>query len=153
MLQWRHNEHNGVSNYQRLGCLLNCFFRRISKNTPKLRVTGLCEGNSPVTGHFPAQRASDAENGSMTSSWHDIFMLIESGFVNMPRYWVLKWSHRVEYFNVRENSYINTKTELLWWRLLIFRSLFSIKVILKPFESCSYLTDLTTNVKLWWDIQ
>ena len=26
-----------------------------------LRVTGLCEGNSPVTGEFPAQRASNAE--------------------------------------------------------------------------------------------
>ena len=33
-------------------------FRRRSKKTPKLRVTGLCAGNSPVTGEFPAQRAS-----------------------------------------------------------------------------------------------
>ena len=33
-----------------------------SKKTPKLRVTGLCEGNSPVTGEFPAQKISDAEN-------------------------------------------------------------------------------------------
>ena len=29
--------------------------------TSKLRVTGLCDGNSPVTGEFPAQRASNAE--------------------------------------------------------------------------------------------
>ena len=28
----------------------------------KLHVTGFCEGNSPVTGEFPAQRASDTEN-------------------------------------------------------------------------------------------
>ena len=28
-------------------------------------VTGLCEGNSPVTGEFPAQRASNAENISI----------------------------------------------------------------------------------------
>ena len=28
----------------------------------KLRVTGLCVGNSPVTGEFPAQMASNAEN-------------------------------------------------------------------------------------------
>ena len=34
---------------------------RRSKKTPKLRVTGLCDGNSPVTGKFPAQRASNAE--------------------------------------------------------------------------------------------
>ena len=31
------------------------------KKTSKLRVTGLCEGNSPVTGEFTAQRASNAE--------------------------------------------------------------------------------------------
>ena len=36
----------------------------------KLRVTGLYEGNSPVTGEFPAQMASNAENvfHLMTSS-------------------------------------------------------------------------------------
>ena len=31
------------------------------KKTSKPRVTGLCEGNSPVTGEFPSQRASNAE--------------------------------------------------------------------------------------------
>ena len=63
-LQWRHNEFDGVLNHQRLDCLLNRLFRRRSKKTSKLRVTGLCEGNSPVTGEFPAQRASNAENAS-----------------------------------------------------------------------------------------
>ena len=38
---------------------------RRSKKTLKLRVTGLCVGNSPVTGEFPAQRASNAENVSI----------------------------------------------------------------------------------------
>ena len=32
------------------------------KKTPKLPVTGLCGGNWPVTGEFPAQMASNAEN-------------------------------------------------------------------------------------------
>ena len=31
----------------------------------KLRVTGLCEGNSPDTGEFPAQMTSNAENVSI----------------------------------------------------------------------------------------
>ena len=31
------------------------YSRRTSKKTSQLRVTGLCEGNSPVTGEFPAQ--------------------------------------------------------------------------------------------------
>ena len=35
------------------------------KNPSKLRVTGLCEGNSPVTSDFPSQRASNAENVSI----------------------------------------------------------------------------------------
>ena len=46
-LQWRHNDHNGVSNHQPGGCLLNRLFRRRSKKTSKLCVTGLCAGNSP----------------------------------------------------------------------------------------------------------
>ena len=33
----------------------------ISEKTSKLRVTGLREGNPPVTGEFPAQRDSNAE--------------------------------------------------------------------------------------------
>ena len=39
-----------------------------SKKKPKLRVTGLSEGNSQVTDEFPAQRASNVEN-LWTSSW------------------------------------------------------------------------------------
>ena len=56
---------DGVSNHQSHHCLLNCLFRWRSKKTLKLRVTGLCVGNSPVTGEFPAQRASNAENISI----------------------------------------------------------------------------------------
>ena len=38
----------------------------------KLRVTGLCAGNSPVTGEFPAQMASNAGNVSIWWSHHDM---------------------------------------------------------------------------------
>ena len=64
-LQCRHNEYEDVSNHQRPDCLPNLLFSRRSKITSKLRITGLCEGNSPVTGEFPAQRASIAENVSI----------------------------------------------------------------------------------------
>ena len=64
-LQWRHNEHDSVSNHQPHDCLLNRLFRRRSKKTSKLRVTGLCVGNSPGTVEFPAQMASYAENVSI----------------------------------------------------------------------------------------
>ena len=70
-LRWRHNDHAGVSNHQPHGCLLNRLFRRKSKKTSKLRVTGLCAGNSPGTGEFPAQMASYAENVSIWWRHHD----------------------------------------------------------------------------------
>ena len=69
-LQWRHNERDGVSNHRRRDCLFNRLFRRRSKNTSKLRVTGLCEGNSPVAGEFPAQRSGNAENVSIWCRHH-----------------------------------------------------------------------------------
>ena len=60
-LLWRQNDSDNVSNHQPHKRL----FKRRSKKTPKLRVTGLCEGKSPVTGEFPAQKASNAENVSI----------------------------------------------------------------------------------------
>ena len=64
--QWRHDEHDGVSNHQPHDCLLNCLFGHRSKKTSKVRVTGLCADNSPVTGELPAQMASNnAENVSI----------------------------------------------------------------------------------------
>ena len=64
-LPWRHNGHDGVSNHQPHECLLNRLFGRRLKKSWKLRVTGLCAGNSPGTGEFPAQIASNAENVSI----------------------------------------------------------------------------------------
>ena len=48
------------------------YSRRRSKNTSELRVTGLCVGNSPVTGEFPAQMASNAENISIWWRHHEL---------------------------------------------------------------------------------
>ena len=63
-LRWRHNGRDSVSNHQPHDCLLNRIFRRRSKKTSKLRVTGLCAGNSPGT--------SNAENVSVWWRQHDI---------------------------------------------------------------------------------
>ena len=68
-LQWRHNGRDSVSNHQPHDCLLNRLFRRRSKKTSKLRVTGLFAGNSP--GEFLAQMASHAENVSIWWRHHD----------------------------------------------------------------------------------
>ena len=76
-LRWRHNDLDAVSNHQPYDCLLSRLFRHRSKETSKLRVTGLYAGNSPVTGEFPAQMASNAELffHLMTSSWYLIIYL------------------------------------------------------------------------------
>ena len=52
-------------------CLLNRLFGRRAKKTSKLRVTGFYVGNSPATGEFPAQMASNAENVSIWWGHHD----------------------------------------------------------------------------------
>ena len=54
-------------------CSLNRLFRQRSKKTSKLHVTGLCAGNSPVAGEFPAQMASNAENAGWRH--HDLLIL------------------------------------------------------------------------------
>ena len=70
-LRWRHNEWDGVSNHQPYDCLFKCLSGRRSKKTSKLRVTGLCAGNSPETGEFPAQMASSAETVSIWWRHHE----------------------------------------------------------------------------------
>ena len=76
-LRWRHHGRDSVSSHQPHDCLLNRLFRRRSKKTPKLRVTGLCAGNSPVTGEFPAQMASNAENVSIWWRHHASYIFIK----------------------------------------------------------------------------
>ena len=64
-LQRRQSGRGGVSNHQPRHCLLNRLFRSGSKKISKLRVIGLCVGNSPMTSGFPAQRTSNKENHSI----------------------------------------------------------------------------------------
>ena len=82
-LQWRHNGIDGVSNHQPRHCLLSRLFGHRSKKTSKLRVTGLCAANSPVTDDFPAQMASNAEKVSIWWRHHDsrIIKVIDKGLI------------------------------------------------------------------------
>ena len=75
-LEWRHNGRDCVSNHQPHDCLLNRLFRHRSKKTSKLRVTGLCAGNSPFTWWrhqietFYASLAICARNSPVTGEFH-----------------------------------------------------------------------------------
>ena len=87
--------HGSVSNHQPYDCLLSRLFRRRSKKASQLRVNGLCAGNSPVTGEFPTQMASNAEmfpfdevimdHSRFVFLWlyHKMGMSSDSPFVNM----------------------------------------------------------------------
>ena len=111
-LQWRHNELPGVSNHQPHDCLLNRLFTRRSKKASKPRVTGLFVGNSPVTGEFLAQRASNAENASIWWRHHETLTQINlqichcghafCGFTNSQLliWGARKWSLLLTYLNL-----------------------------------------------------
>ena len=62
-LQWRHNRRDSVSIHPPHDCLCNRLFRRKSKKTP-------------VTGEFPAQMASNAENVSIWWRHHGIVAIL-----------------------------------------------------------------------------
>ena len=114
-LPWRHTGRDIVSNHQPHDYLINCSFRRRSKKTSKLRVTCFCAGNSPVTGEFPAQKASDAKNVSIWWRHHDLTIIS---------------------FATNLNGHSESRTKLCRWisrnpeigrlRLLIFRHGFGI---------------------------
>ena len=94
-LRWRHNGCDSVSNHQPHNCLLNRLFRRRSKKTSKLHVTGLCAGNSPGTGEFSAQMASYAENVSIWWRHHVLCRLflhaqigIKAIFTSEKQLWI-----------------------------------------------------------------
>ena len=116
-LQWHHNERDCVSNHQPHHCSLNCLFRCGSKKTSKLRVTGLCEGNSPVT----AQMASNAENvtiwwrhhGHIDVLWASLCWYIEAETTWPPE---CRWHFQIHF---------------LAWKLLNFDSKFTSNLLLR----------------------
>ena len=123
-LQWRHNWRDCVSNHQPRDCLLNCLFRLRSKKTSKLRVTGLWAGNSPGTGEFPAQMASNAENVSI---W---------------------WRHHADSLHTT-SSYAHSLMTIM-----VFSFNFHHKLIIEPDQNqsptkpCSHFMEHTTEVWL-----
>ena len=71
---------------------INRLFRCRSKKTSKLCITGLCVGNSLVTGEFPTQRASNTENVSIWWHHHELIQFDKSGSSHV---W---WRHHMAAF-------------------------------------------------------
>ena len=88
-LEWKHYNHVIMSTMasQIISLMivyLTVYSSRRSKKTSKLHITGLCEGNSPVTTEFPAQRASNAENVSIWWHHHDTELFSIKTYLTMP---------------------------------------------------------------------
>ena len=65
ILQWERHDAIMSTMASQITSLTIVYSTVYSRRRSKLRATGLCERNSPVTGEFPAQRASNAENVSI----------------------------------------------------------------------------------------
>ena len=98
--------------------------RRRSTKTSKLRVNGLCEGNSPVTGGFPTLRVSNAENVSIWWRHHvrslesqALFQWVFRGEIRQCRFIVDCAIHRTSPHCFCLVIYL-CKHEILdnWWR-------------------------------------
>ena len=112
-LQWRHNGRDSVSNHQPHDCLLNRVFRRRSKKTSKLRVTGFCEGNSPGTGEFPAQMASYTESISIWWRHHvSFYSRVFCGMYYNMTVWILEGNYIIAVEIVKTN--LNTPIWKAW---------------------------------------
>ena len=93
--------------------------------TSKLRVTGLCVGNSPLTGEFPAQIASNAENVSIWWRHHDYNSLIETSTKWPKKNLQMRFTWRafsptfeedISRIHFLKTSYVFDYTELFpWW--------------------------------------
>ena len=95
----------GVPNHQPNDCLLDHLFGGRSKKTLNLRFTGLCVENSPVTGEFPAQMASNAENVSI--------------------WWRRHGKHSYLYGNVQYNEISYIYENVYYERKVLFISVYS----------------------------
>ena len=118
-LRWRHNGRDSVSNHQPHHCLLNRLFRRRSKKTSKRRVTGLCAWNSPGTGEFPAQKASNAENVSIGWRHHEFIRHLpvnNDSIYTMPLMYTHIWVNfcKIEQANLLKKYLTNYKRIGCW---------------------------------------
>ena len=114
-LQWRHNELDGVSNHQPDDCLLNRLFRRRSKKTSKLRVTGLCAGNSPHK--WPVTRKNFPVDGVIMITW----LTIGSCSGSLPaRQWAIIRISKI-WIKIRRFSFKEKHLHVLsaWYRPLL----------------------------------
>ena len=106
-LHWRQIDHNGVSNHQSHGCL----FRRISKKTSKLRVTGLCVGNSPGPVNSPHKRPVTRK----MLPFDDVIMSVAAPLPGLAISWWQSQATRQLHPEYRVPAYTKPLPEPIWF--------------------------------------
>ena len=169
---FRHyNERESVSNHHPRHCFLKRLIRRTSKKILKLRVTGLCAGNSPATGEFTAQRASNADNvpiswrhpgriSFLPMSSRDSLHRISPCFIRVRFLFVRKWSPyqivRIFVFvlqpirildNLAKFASIRRRSNAYWFSLLFSRFLREINAYL---WAQSVKSQVNPVIYYWW---
>ena len=144
-LQWRRNGPDGVSNHQPHHWLLKRLFRRRSKNTIKLRVTGLCTGihqspvNSPHT--WPVTRKMFSFDAvimihpicylwSYDISSHDITLLTwntTAPYEKRQSIHYFSWTekrHAIKYFHLpyAHKVFVLSNATMVWMGIAIYGS-------------------------------
>ena len=116
-LQYRHNEHDGISNHRSLGCLLNRLFRCTSKKTSKLRVTGPC-----ITNVFATRRKN-------FSQWHRSFQRkLLSHWLKLLRHVAIMLVIQGPGFPAQRAS--NVENVSIWWRMKVRYDFFEVYMII-----------------------
>ena len=105
-LRWRHNWRDSVSNHQPHDCLIMRLFRRRSKKTSKVRVTGLCAVNSLETGEFPTQMASNAK----VFPFEDVIMIFGENLMSSVPCCKLWFGYECIWTCFLQNMFIVNKT-------------------------------------------
>ena len=116
-LQWRHNGRNSVSIHQPHDCLLNRLFRRRSKKTSKLRVTGLCVGIH----RWPVNSPHKWLVTRKMFPFNDVFIGIKLFFCNLQH--IATTIHATDalqwrWINLKKYGYIN---HIIHWKPMILR--------------------------------
>ena len=95
-ITWRHNERDASQiTSLTIVCSQPFIQAQIKENIKYPRYWPLCAGNSPVTGEFPAQRASNAENVSIW--WcHHANSKVPQEFAKSLRFWIMALNSTIQ---------------------------------------------------------
>ena len=148
-LLWRHNEQDSVYNHQPRGCLLDRLFRRRSKKTSKLRVTGLCVGNSPGPVNSPPK-------GPVTRKMFPFDDVIMMGHSASHRWWFVWWP-RIFNFVHQWETREHVIRDILWTHTFIRWEVNQLQINIEAwkfaYSDCSQNNDRyvrCTKVNFWF---